>query len=103
MSLISRTTLIVFDVDERLKLTNTSIHNAISLNLGYIENLNSFNFVYTIFEFSKTAFANNQAAIIQLGTKMFSNSIPSTALESEVLNRTFNRLTKNQPTLLGRK
>lgn len=67
------------------------------------ERINSFNFVYGLFDFTPVAFAPNQSFVIHFATEMFSKSEPLGDFESAVLSQTFKRLTKVKPTLSGRK
>ena len=67
------------------------------------ERINSFNFVYGLFDFSPVAFGKNQISVIHFATEMFSMSKPLGNFESTVLNHTFKRLIKVKPTLSGRK
>lgn len=67
------------------------------------ENTRTFNFVHGIFDKSYVAFAENQSDIIDIAGKLFSNSESLQKFESDILNKTFNRLIKSSPTLSGRK
>ncbi|QQS29391.1 MAG: hypothetical protein IPM47_00085 [Sphingobacteriales bacterium] len=67
------------------------------------ETINSFNFVYGRVDFTPVTFGKNQSSVIHFATEMFSQSEPLGNFESVVLNQTFKRLTKEKPTLLGRK
>ena len=64
---------------------------------------NDFPFVYGLFETKDVAFAKNQNVIINIANVMFANSIPLNEFEQTVLNNTFSRSIKLQPTLPGRK
>lgn len=67
------------------------------------ESVRRFNFVYGLFDFTPIAFAPNQSVVIHFANEMFSRSQPLNDFESNVLNKTFRRLTRVKPTLPGRK
>jgi len=67
------------------------------------ERIDSFSFVHGLFESNKAAFSVNQNAVLHFASQLFSNSEPLSNFESNVLNKTFNRLIKVKPTLSGRK
>lgn len=60
--------------------------------------INPFSFVYGLFENKNLTFADNQPAILNIATEIFSDTINLTNFEQSVLNATFNRLIKRKPT-----
>lgn len=67
------------------------------------ENRNDFPFVFGFFEPKEISFSKNQDVVINVSNLMFQNSIFLTDFEQRVLNETFHRGLKTQPTLSGRK
>lgn len=67
------------------------------------ETINRFNFVYKFFDLTPVAFSKNQSTVMHIATEMFLKSEPLGNFESDVLIKTFKRLTKVKPTLPGRK
>jgi hypothetical protein len=68
----------------------------------YPEFANPFQFVYGLFDFDKVAFSPNQLSVLNLANEMFNYSISLSKFEEEVLNYTFNRLVKKNPSLPNR-
>jgi len=60
--------------------------------------INPFSFVHGLFENKNLAFAYNQANILNVASNMFSGSVTLNDFEQNVLNATFNRLSKRKPT-----
>jgi hypothetical protein len=63
---------------------------------------NPFFFVHSFFEKNEQTYGNNQTSILDLANQMFSDSKPLTGFEEQVLNATFARLLKNNPTRTNR-
>lgn len=67
------------------------------------EQIDNFNFVYSLLDYKPVAFSPNQKSVIEFANEMFSKSELLGDFESGVLASTIKRLTKTTPTLSGRK
>jgi hypothetical protein len=64
----------------------------------YEDPLNNSSFVYGLFEQPKLAFASTQDEVLYSATKMFEGSEALSPFENDILNETFLRLAKRNPT-----
>ena len=86
-----------------VKSTNTQLIDYMVTVYPRNEGANPFDFVYGLFDYNPSAFAHNQDSIISIASELFADSEPLGSFESVVLNKTFKRLLKSNPTLSGRK
>lgn len=87
----------------RVKATTTEVLGYMISESPHSESIPTFDYVYGLYNHNDIAIASNQSLIIKLSTEIFADSVQLSAIESDILNFTFNQMIKTTPSLPGRK